>query len=147
MQPVGVCCGSVSAAFKQLATTVVTVLVCLSTACTTLRPVAADATGDQIRAEIKAGDTVRVLAADGTSHTLEVSAVGEFSLVGTAVGTWKHSTDVVGSRIELPYRDIHQIEVQHVSGLKTTAIIVLAALAAAIAIATGGGSHTPGYNR
>ena len=90
---------------------------------------------------------MRVLTADGASHSVQISAVGESSLVGTAVGTWKRSTDVVGSRIELPYRDIQQLEVQHVSALKTTALVAVVALVAAVAIATGGGSHTPGFNR
>ena len=132
---------------RQFASTVASVLICLSAACTTLSPVAADATGARIRAEVKAGDTVRLLTADGASHSLRVSAVGESSLVGTAVGTWKHSADVVGSQIELPYRDIQQIEVQHVSALKTTALVAVVALVAAVAIASGGGSHTPGFNR
>ena len=132
---------------RQFASTIASLLICFSTACTTLSPVAADATGARIRAEIRPGDTVRVLTADGASHSVQISAVGESSLVGTAVGTWKRSTDVVGSRIELPYRDIQQLEVQHVSALKTTALVAVVALVAAVAIATGGGSHTPGFNR
>jgi hypothetical protein len=113
------------------------------TACTTLSPVAADATGARIRAEIKAGDTVRVRATDGTSHTFQVSAAGESSLVGNAVGTWKGGNDTVGSRIELPYRDIEQIERQHVSALKTTALVSVAALVAAVAIVTDNGTKSP----
>jgi hypothetical protein len=132
---------------KQFATAVASVLICVSTACTTLSPVAADATGARIRAEIKVGDTVRVLTADGTTHRFEVSAVGESSLFGNAVGTWKSGADAAGSRIEVPYRDIQQIEVQHVSGFKTTGIVAVVGLVAAVAIASGGGSHTPGFTR
>lgn len=127
----------------QFAATVAFVLICLSTACTTLSPVAADPTGARIRTEIKAGDTVRVHATDGASHTFQVSAVGESSLVGNAVGTWK-GTDAVGSRIELPYRDIQQLEVQHVSAVKTTALVGVVALVAAVAIITDAGTKTPG---
>lgn len=132
---------------RRLAATVAFVFIYSVTACTTLTPVSADATGARIRAEIKSGDTVRVLRADGTNHTFQVSEVGESSLVGNAVGTWKGSADAVGSRVEVPYRDIQQVEIQHVSALKTTALVAVVALVAAVAIATGGGSHTPGYNR
>ena len=134
-------------AMKQFATAAASVLICVSAACTTLSPVAADITGARIGAEIKVGDTVRVLTADGTTHNLQVSAVGESSLVGSAVGTWKRGADAAGSRIEVPYRDIQRIEVQHVSGLKTAAIVAVVALVAAVAIASGGGSHTPGFSR
>lgn len=129
---------------RQLASTVAFVLICFSTACTTLSPVAADATGAGIRAEVKAGDTVRVSTADGASHRFQVSAVGESSLVGTAIGTWERGTDVAGSRIELAYRDIRQIEVQHVSALKTTALVAVVAVVAAVAIVTKNGTQTPG---
>lgn len=128
----------------QFASTLAFVAICLSAACTTLSPVAADATSARIRAEIKAGDTVRVRTADGTTHNLQVTELGESSLVGNAVGTWKVSTDVVGSRIELPYRDIQQIELQHVSALKTTALVAAVALVATVAIITSNGTKTPG---
>jgi hypothetical protein len=123
---------------------VASMLICLSTACTTLSPVATDATGAQIRAAIKAGDTVRVRTTAGASHTFQVSVVGETSLVGNAVGTWKSDADVVGSQIELPYRDIEQIERQHVSAVKTTALVAAVAVVAAVAIATNNGTKTPG---
>jgi hypothetical protein len=131
---------------RHWATIVTAVLTCLATACTTLSPVVADSTGARIRAEIKAGDTVRVVTADGATHRLLVSAVGESSLAGSAVRV-KGATDVAGSRIELPYGDIRQIEVERISGVKTTATALAVALVAAIAIATGFGNHTPGYNR
>ena len=131
---------------RQWATIVAAVLTCLTTACTTLSPVVADSTGARIRAEIKAGDTVRVVTADGATHRLQVSAVGESSLVGSAVRV-KGAADVPGSRIELPYGNIRQIEVERISGVKTTAVTVVVALLLAIGIATGFGSHTPGYHR
>ena len=53
---------------------------------------------------------MRVRTTDGASHTFQVSAVGETSLVGNAAGTWKSGADLVGSRIELPYQDIEQID-------------------------------------
>jgi len=65
------------------------------------------------------------------------------SLVGNAVGAWKASADVVGSRIELPYRDIQQIELQHVSALKTTALVAAVALVATVAIITNNGTKRP----
>ena len=133
-----------TSATSQFATALASILVCLLTGCTTVSPVAADPTGTRIRAEIKAGDTVRVVSADGASHRFQISAVGELSLIGNTV---KDGTEAAGMRIELPYRSIRQIDVERVSGVKTTVIVAAVALAAAIAIATGGGSHTPGYNR
>lgn len=131
-------------ASRHFATVVASLLLALSAACTTMMPVTADATGERIRAEVQAGDTVRVLLADGTTHTLKVSAVGESSLTGNA----SHGgSDAVGSRIELPYRDIRQVDVQRVSSGKTTGIVLLVVAVAALAIASGGGSHTPGYTR
>ena len=132
---------------RQLATTAVFVLVCLSTACTTLRPVAADPAGEQIRTEIRAGDTVRVVTTDGKTHSFQVTAVGASSLSGSAVRMSEGGTDAAGSRIDLPYRDIRQIEVQRINGLKTSAVVVAVVLAAAVGISTGWGSHTPGYHR
>jgi hypothetical protein len=128
---------------RRIAATVASVSICFSTACTSLSPVAADATGTRIRAEIKPGDTVRVLTADGTRHTLMVSTVGESSVAGNAVRAWNGGSDAAGTRIELPYRDIQKIEVQHVSALKTTALVSAVALVAAVAIVTQGGTQSP----
>jgi hypothetical protein len=122
------------------------VLICVAAGCSTLSPVTADPAGERIRAEIRAGDTVHVRMADGAAHRLRVSTVGESSLAGDALRT-KGSTDAAGSHLELAYRDIRQIEVERVSGFRTTAIVAGLVLAAAVAIATGGGSHTPGYTR
>ena len=123
----------------RLATAVVWALLGFQTACTTMTPIVADTNGERIRAEIKAGDTVRVLSADGSAHAFKVTEVGESSLTG--------GTNPAGSRIELPYRDIRQIEVQRVSSSRTTATVLALVLVGAIAIASGGGSHTPGYTR
>jgi hypothetical protein len=132
---------------NSIVTTIVSVLVCVSTACTTMRPVATDAAGDQIRREVKVGDTVRVLTKTGASHSFQVTAVGESSLAGNAVRMWGGGSDVVAARIDVAFLDIAQIEVQRVSGLKTTSVIAAVVLGALIGIASGGGSHTPGFNR
>jgi hypothetical protein len=120
---------------RQIANSLVVALVCLCTACTTLTPVMA--TPERIRTEVRAGDTVRVLTADGATHRVKVEALGDTSLSGESQG----------SRIEIPLRDIRQIDVERVSAGKTTALVVTVVGLAAVAIATGGGSHTAGYNR
>jgi hypothetical protein len=132
---------------KSIATAIVSVLVCLSTACTTMRPVAMDASGEPVRRELKVGDTVRVLTKAGASHSFQVSAVGYSSLAGNAVKLSGGGSDAVGTQIDIRYLDIAQIEVQRVSGLKTTSVIAAVVLGAWLGIATGGGSHTPGFNR
>ena len=134
--------GSASRRFAILITCALT---SLSTACTTLRPVPADPA--RIRAEIRVGDVVRAVTADGTKRSLRVTAVGESSLVGNAVKVANGGADAAGSRIELPYQDIRELETRRVSSGKTTVLIVVLVLAAAVAIASGGGSHTPGYGR
>jgi hypothetical protein len=45
----------------------------------------------------------------------------------------------------MPYAAIAQIDVRPVAGLKTTGVVAAVLLGAAVAIATAGGSHTPGY--
>lgn len=45
---------------KEVSTAFICIVFCLSSACTTMRPVTVDSTGDGIRAEVKSGDTVRV---------------------------------------------------------------------------------------
>ena len=131
-------------ASRRFAILITSTLICLSTACTTLRSVPADPA--RIRAEVRVGDTVRAVTADGTTHTFRVSAVGESSLVGN-VNLANGGADAVGSRIELPYQDIRELDTRHVSGGKTTALAAVLVVVAAVAIATGGGSHTIGYNR
>jgi hypothetical protein len=120
---------------RRIATPLAAALVCLSTACTTLTPVMA--TPERIRTDVRAGDTVRVLTADGVSRRVTVGALGETSLAG----------DAAGSHIELAFRNIRQIDVERVSTLKTTAVVAGVVLLGAVAIATGGGSHTPGFTR
>ena len=130
-----------------IATTLVAILVCLSTACTTMRPVAADAAGEQVRRQVKVGDTVRVVTKAGARHSFQVTAVGESSLAGNAVKLSGGGSDAVGARIDVPYLDIAQIEVRRVSGLKTTGAIIGVALAVWVGAVTGWGSHAPGFKR
>jgi hypothetical protein len=129
---------------KKTLTTCLVVLVCLSSACTTMRPIAADATGESIRREIKPGDTTRVITKSGPVHIFQVTVVGATSLSGNAVRTWEGVPDAVGSRIDVPYSDIAELDVKRTSGLKTTGLVVAAVLAVVV-IASGGGSHDVGY--
>lgn len=131
----------------SITTTMVCVLVCFSTACTTMRPVSADGAGEQVRREVKVGDTVRVLTKAGASHSFQITAVDESSLAGNAVRLSGGGSDAVGARIDVRYQDIAQIEVQRVSGLKTASVIAAVVLVAFVAIVTGGGRHAPGFNR
>lgn len=71
---------------RHFASTTLIPLLSLCTACTTMRPVVVDASGSQIRAQVHAGDTVRVLTRDSRSETIQVAALGETALVGTAAG-------------------------------------------------------------
>ena len=132
---------------KSIATTFLAILICLSTACTTMRPITADASGEQVRLELKTGDTVHVLTKSGANHSFQVTAIGATSLAGNAVKMSGGGSDAVGTLIDMPYADIAQIDVRRVAGLKTTGVIAAAVLAATVAIATGGGSHTPGFSR
>jgi hypothetical protein len=132
---------------KNLARTMVSILVCLSTACTTMRPVVMDASGEQVRREVAVGDTVRVLTKAGASHSFQVTAVGDSSLAGNTVKLSGGGSDAVGTQIDVRYLDIAQLEVQRMSGLKTTSVIAAVVLGAWLGIATGGGSHSPGFNR
>jgi hypothetical protein len=95
---------------SSVATAIVVVLVCLSTACTSMLPVAADAAGEHVRLKVKVGDTVRVLTKAGASHSFRVTAVGESSLAGQAVKLSGGGSDAVGARIDVVYLDIAQIE-------------------------------------
>ena len=120
------------------------VLIGVSTACSTMRPVAADAAGDSIRREVKAGDRVRVVTKAGATHTFKVTAVGATSLGGNAVDTWERGTDAVGSQIDVPYADVAELDVKRTSGLKTAGLVAAVVLVV-VAIASGGGSHDVGY--
>jgi len=133
---------------KAVSTALICVLVCLSSACTTMRPVTVDSTGDRIRAEVKSGDTVRVRMMDGAVHSLKVTKLGDASLSGDIVNTWsRNAADVPGAQLDLRYQDIQQIAIRHVNVFATVAIVVVVVLATAVGIATGGGRHSPGYNR
>lgn len=129
---------------KRTLTTCLMVLLCLSGACTTMRPLPAAATGDSIRREIKSGDTIRVVSKGGAVHVFQVTVVGDTSLGGTAVRTWSGGADPIGSRIEVPYSDIAELDVKRSSGLKTVGLVAAAVLVV-VAIASGGGSHDVGY--
>ena len=129
---------------KKALTAGLIVLVGLSTACTTMRPVAADTTGDSIRREVKPGDTVRVVTKAGATHTFKVTTVGAASLAGSAVSTWERGADAVGSQIDVPYSDVAEVDVKRASGLKTAGLVAAAVLAV-VAVASGGGSHEVGY--
>ena len=130
--------------FKRVLTVV---LMGLSAACTSLRPVAVEPTGERVRAEVKVGDTVRAVTTDGVTVKFEVTAVGMASLIGDSSKVWGGGTNNASSRMDLPYRDIRQLEVQFVSVPKTVGIIAAVALVGAVGVATGGGSHSPGYSR
>jgi hypothetical protein len=133
-------------ATRKTLTICLAVLISLLTACSTMHPVASDAAGDSIRREIKPGDTVRVVTKGGASHSLQVLVVGATSLVGSAVRTWERSADAVGLRVDVPYSDITKLDVRRKSGLKTAGLVGAAVLVV-VGIATGGGSHSVGYNR
>jgi hypothetical protein len=131
---------------KKALTAVLVGLVSLSTACTTMRPIAADAAGDSVRREIRVGDTVRVVTRDGATHILQVAVVGMTSLGGDVVNTWKGDTSPVGTRFDVRYADITELDVKRASVLKDAGLVA-AALLVWIAVATNGGRHSPGYNR
>jgi hypothetical protein len=134
-------------ATTSVATVMVSVLACLSTACTTMHPVAIEAAGEQVRREVKVGDTVRVLTKAGASHSFQVTAVGESSLSGNAARLSGAGSDAVRARIEVRYPDIAQIEVQRASGLKTVGMIAGVVLVTLVGTTTGWGSHSPGFKR
>ena len=131
---------------KEALSAVLVGLVSLSTACTTMRPIAADGVGESIRREIKGGDTVRIVTRDGGTHTLQVAVVGMTSLGGNVVNTWKGDASAVGTRFDVRYADITELDVRRLSGLKNVGLGAAAVLVW-IAAATNGGRHSPGYNR
>jgi hypothetical protein len=113
-----------------------------------MRPVTVDPTGDRTRAEVKSGDTVHVRMKDGAVHTIKITKVGEASLSGDVVNTWKKNpADLPGTQLDLRYQDIQEVSIRHVNVLATAAIVIVVVIAAAVGIATGGGQHSPGFNR
>jgi hypothetical protein len=132
---------------KEISTALICIFFCLSSACTTMRPVSLDSSGERIRAQVKSGDTVRVLMVDGTIHSLKVTHVGDSSIAGDAVSSWKASADAVGTHLDLSYKDIQKISIRHFNVLATVAIVAVVVIAAAVGISTGGGQHSPGFNR
>lgn len=119
---------------KSTATAFLAVLTCLSTACTTMRPIAPDASGEQVRSALKPGDTVHVVTKDGASRSFAVTEVGASSLVGKTVRMWVGGSDTPGVPVEVPYTDIAQIEVRRVKALPTIAMVAVLVLAADVAI-------------
>jgi len=130
-------------ATRRTATLILSALTCWSSACTTLQPVAVDPTGERTRSALKVGDTVRVVMTDGTAHGLTVTALGDSSLSGDA-GKLSGAVDAPGSHLELRYRDMREIDVERVSGLKTTRIIAAVVAVEVVGIASAGGSHQAG---
>jgi hypothetical protein len=100
-------------------------VVCVSTACTSMRPVPVEPAGDGIRAVVHPGDTVRVLTKEGVSETLKLNTVGATTLAGTVVPV-PPSVRGSGPEVDVPYGDIEQLAVRRASGAKTTWLIVSA---------------------
>ncbi|MBV8334512.1 MAG: hypothetical protein JO358_03510 [Alphaproteobacteria bacterium] len=123
--------GAMLLATKKRLGTCLIVLVGLSTACTTMRPIPVDAVGSQIRSQVHVGDTVRVLTEDRRSETIEVAELGDTALVGTAAG----------ARVEVPYQSIQRLEVRRVSGAKTTGLIIGVVVAIALGAAVSAAEH------
>jgi hypothetical protein len=116
---------------RHFASNTLILLLCLCTACTTMRPVMVDATGSQIRAQVHAGDTVRVLTQDSRSESIQVTALGDTALVGTAAG----------ARVEVPYQAIQRLEVRQVSSAKTTWLIIGVVAVVALGAALSAADH------
>ena len=125
---------------RSFATTLLAVLACLSTACTTMRPIAVDTAGEQARRELKPGDTVHLVTRSGASRSFKITEVGATSLTGTTVKMLGvGSSDAWGTPVEIPYADIAQIEVRRVEALRTIALVAgLVLVDVAIASAKGG---------
>lgn len=128
-------------ATRRIATPALALLICLSTACTTMRPITADVSGEKVRQELKPGDTVHVLTKDGASRSFAVTEVGATSLVGKTVRMLGvGSSDTWGAPVEIPYADIAQIEVRRTEGLKTTILVAVLVIAGDVAINSSSGS-------
>jgi hypothetical protein len=118
---------------RHFASNTLILLLSLCTACTTMRPVMVDAAGSQIRSQVHAGDTVRVLTRDSLTETIQVTALGDTALVGTAAG----------ARVEVPYQSIQRLEVRQVSSAKTTWLIIGAVAVIGLGAAAAEAGHHP----
>jgi hypothetical protein len=118
---------------KKTLTSCLVAFVCLSTACTTMRLVMVDAAGSQIRSQVHAGDTVRVLTHGSHTEIIQVTALGDTALVGTAAG----------ARVEVPYQSIQRLEVRQMSSAKTTWLIIGAVVAIGLGAAAAEAGHHP----
>ena len=116
---------------RHFASNTLILLLSLCTACTTMRPVPVDAVGSQIRSQVHAGDTVQVLTQDSRGETIQVAALGDTALVGTAAG----------ARVEVPYQAIQRLEVRRVSGAKTTGLIIGVVAVIALGAAVSAAEH------
>jgi hypothetical protein len=106
-----------------------------------MRPIAADTSGEAIRATLKPGDTVRVVTQSGVTHSFEVTEVGATSLAGKTVRMWGvGSSDGWGAPIEIRYADIAHIEVRRVEGLKTAILAAVLVLAADVGVNSARGA-------
>ena len=128
-------------AIGKIATSGLALMICLSTACTTMRQITADVSGEKIRQELKPGDTVHVLTKSGANRSFDVNEVGTTSLAGKTVRMFGvGSSDTWGSPIEVPYADIAQIEVRRVEGLKTSILVAVLVIGADAAINSSRGT-------
>jgi hypothetical protein len=99
--------------------------------CTTLQPLP-DAQPATLQQSVKPGDRVEIERLDGTRLTLKVEKVGADTLTGV------HD----GKRLDVPIADIRTIGTRAMTTQSKiwTAVGVIGAIGAAIAISDGGGS-------
>jgi hypothetical protein len=95
---------------------VVVLIVVSFTACTTMRPLE-DLHPAKIQEEIEIGDLVEILATNGTTYELEVTKLDDKALYGDADS---------GKRYKVPFGAIKTIQVEKVSGWKTTGVTLIA---------------------
>jgi hypothetical protein len=72
-----------------------------------------------------------VLTQDSRSETIQVTALGDTALVGTAAG----------ARVEVPYQAIQRLEVRQVSSAKTTWLIIGVVAVVALGAALSAADH------
>lgn len=130
---------------NRIWTTGLLAIFALTTGCTTMRPITVQTGGDEMRADLKTADKVRVFTTDGATHTLRVTQVGTFSLIGSAINMSPSGIEPVGSRVAVRYEEMNRLEVQRVKVGATILIAAVTALAIGAAVASGGGHHGVGY--